>query len=229
MDDVVLFSALALGHLLLLLYALRDAGRDGWLTPASGPILVLAGLVYDNTVLAAGSAIGEGALLGHLSLARFWIHALVTPGLVLFAWHVAARASLDGGRAAWLRGRLAAGAAAAVTLGLVALELVTVVGLELGVRREHGVLAYADTESGGGPPVMVLVVALALVLAGVSAGRWQGWWWLLAGALVMTVGSALPAPSWSGAVTNVLELVLLASVVATRHRQGDSHPDRRAQ
>ena len=112
----------------------------------------------------------------------------------MLAADVAARAADDADRAPWLRGRAAAGVAAAVTLGLVAMEVVATLGLDLRVRREHGVTAYAGPESVG-PPVMVLVVALALVLAGVAAGRWQGWWWLLVGSLVMTAGSAAPAPS----------------------------------
>lgn len=233
--DPVIFAVLALGHLLLLAYALRDAARGGWATPASLPLLVLVGLVYDNGILALGSFVGEGALLEGLNAARYWIHALVTPGLVLFAWHVAARASRDAGRATWLRGRPAATVAALVVAGLVVLELFTVAGLDLEVRREHGVLAYEDVGSGG-PPVMVLVVALALVAAGAVALWLQGWWWLLVGSLVMTAGSAVPAPDWSGAVTNVLELVLLTSVVATRHHQdrrdgdpGDLRPAAAAQ
>lgn len=51
--------------------------RHGWWLHANLPLLVVAGLVYDNGLLAAGHLIGTGPLLEGLNLARFWIHALV--------------------------------------------------------------------------------------------------------------------------------------------------------
>lgn len=216
--DILLFALIAAGHLGLLCLGVVSAVRYGFWTPASIPLLVLVGLVYDNAVLAAGSAIGEGALLETLSGARYWIHAFVTPLLVVFAWHAAVRASRTAETARWLRHPGAAVAAVVVAVVLVGVELSHVVGLDLEVRREYDVLAYADDGSGG-PPVMVLVVALALVVAGVAVGRWQGWWWLLAGAVAMTVGGGLPLPVPSAAATNVFELLLLASLVATRRHQ----------
>src|SRR5690606_13433943 len=123
----------------------------------------------------------------------------------------------------WARGRLAAVLALLAAAGLVVLEVVTVLAqLSVEPRWEHGVLSYSDT-SEGGPPVMVLFVALALVVAGVLVWRRTGWPWLLVGSGLMTVGSAVPVPVGSGAVTNAFELVLLVSILATK-----AHQDRRA-
>lgn len=229
MTDIWLFAGFALAYLVLLAWGLWLAARHGWWTPANLPLLVVAGLVYDNALLALGSRIGEGALLESLNLGRFWIHALVTPLLVLFAWHACVRASraasrpgdrgADGGHG-WVRSRAAAVAAVVATAALVVLELVDVVlPLELEVQREYGVLSYTDASSGGGPPLMVLFVAAALIVAGLLVWRWQGWPWLLVGSVIMTIGSGVPVPVDSGAVTNAFELVLLTSILATKHHQ----------
>lgn len=210
--DTVLFFGFAAAYLLLLGWGCVLAARHGWATPANLFLLVVVGLVYDNTVIASGRFVGEGPLLETLNLARFWIHAFVTPLLVVFAWHVAARAG-----AGWARTRPAAVGAWAVAAALVVLELVTVLRpLQVEPGREHGVLSYSDTASEGGPPVMVLVVAAALLVAGFLVWRHQRWPWLLVGAAVMTVGSAVELPVDSGAVTNGFELALLTSVTATK-------------
>ncbi len=212
--DTILFAAYALAYVVLLAWGVALAARHGWWTPANIPLLVVAGLVYDNTVLAAGRVIGEGALLEGLNYGRFWIHALVTPLLVVFAWHAVARTG-----ASWARTRPAAAVAVLVTAGLVVLELTHVVGLELTARTEHGILSYAEAETSGGPPIMVLVVGLVLLAAGVLVWRRQRWVWLLVGTLLMLVGSAVPVPVESGAVTNAFELVLLTSILATKSFQ----------
>ncbi|WP_413452598.1 hypothetical protein AA0Y32_09950 [Georgenia phoenicis] len=221
--DTVLFLAYTGIYLVLLAWGLTLAARRRrWWTPANVPLLVVVGLVYDNAVLGTGRFIGEGALLEALNLPRYWTHALVTPLLVVFAWHALVRAGVG-----WARTRAAAVVAGAVTAGLVVLELTHVVGLDFEARREYGVLSYAPVEEAGGPPVMVLVVSLALLVAGVLVWRRQGWPWLLVGTAVMTVGSAVPVPVDSGAVTNLFEVVLLTSVLATVAFQ--DRAERRAQ
>src|SRR5690606_26318998 len=61
--DTVLFFAFAAAYLGLLAWGVALAVRHGWATPANLPLLVVAGLVYDNVVIATGRWIGEGALL----------------------------------------------------------------------------------------------------------------------------------------------------------------------
>lgn len=70
---------------------------------------------------------------------------------------------------------------------------------------------------------MVLIVALVLIVAGALLWKRQGWPWLLVGAVVMTIGSAVPIPVDSGAATNAFELALLISILSTKAFQ-----DRRA-
>ncbi|MGX1702470.1 hypothetical protein [Microbacterium sp. NPDC055357] len=212
--DTALFTGFAAGYVLLLAWGIALGVRHGWLTPANLPLLVLGGLVYDNTVIAAGAAIGEGALLEGLSAGRFWVHAFVTPLLVVWSWHAVRRAGQP-----WASTRIAAVVAVVITAALIVFEIVTVLaGLTLEPGTEYGVLSYSDADAAG-PPIMVLFVAAALILAGFFVWRRQGWIWLLVGAVIMTVGSAVPIPLDSGAVTNAFELALLVSILATKARQ----------
>lgn len=215
MTDTILFAGFAVAYAVLLAWGVTLAVRLGRPTPADLALLVVAGLVYDNSVITLGRFLGEGPLLEGLNLARYWLHAFLTPLLVVFAWHAVARAGVS-----WARTTAAAGAAVLAAAALVVLELVTVVaGLSVEPSWEYGVLTYSDTSSGGGPPLMVLFVAAALVVAGFLLWRRQGWVWLLVGAGVLTVGSTVPVPVDSGAVTNAFELVLLISVLATKRHQ----------
>lgn len=216
MLDTVLFLAYAVAYGALLVWGLAGpAGPRGGATgtPAALPLLVVLALVYDNAVLGTGRYVGEGSVLEGLNVARYWLHALLTPLLVVTAWWVLRRAGVG-----WARTRAAAVVASALAAALVVLELVTVVsGLSLEARREHGVLSYADTTSSG-PPLMVVVVGLVLLVAGFLLWRRTGWVWLLVGSVVMVLVSAVPVPVESGAVTNLGELVLLSTVVAAARR-----------
>lgn len=217
--DTVLFCCFAAAYLVLLVWGVSLARRHGWPTPANLPLLVLAGLVYDNVVIATGRWIGDGALLHGLNLARFWIHAFVTPVLVAWGLHALRRSGVRWAQASWFQ-VLAIGSAVA----LMVLEYLTEVrGLQIAPKREYGVLSYSNTAPADGPPVMVLVVAAVLIAVGIALWRRQRWPWLLVGALVMTIGSAVQLPVASGAITNAFELLLLSSVVATKAFQ-----DRRA-
>jgi hypothetical protein len=213
--DTALFLGFAVAYLALFAWGAALAARGGWATPANLPLLVVAGLVYDNGVIAAGRFIGEGTLLEGLNAGRFWLHAFATPLLVVWAWHAVRRSG-----ASWAARPWAARAAAGTAAVLVVFELATVVaGLELRPRDEYGALSYASAHPDSGPPLMVLVVAAALVAAGVVLWRRRGRVWLLAGSVLMVLGSGIPVPVDSNAVTNLFELLLLTSILATKAEQ----------
>ena len=212
--DALLLFAYAAAYLALLAWGLALSARDRWWTAANLPLLVVVGLVYDNTVLATGRYIGEGVLLEGLNVGRSWIHALITPLLVVFAWHVVVRTG-----AAWARAPWGAICAVAAAVALMAMELTHVIGIELAAEREYGVLSYSATEPASGPPLMVLLVSLALLVAGLLVWRRQKWVWLLAGTSLIVIGSTVPIPVNSGAATNAFELLLLTSILATKHFQ----------
>jgi lipoprotein signal peptidase len=172
---------------------------------------VVVGLIYDNGIIAIGQFIGEGLRLERLNLARFWIHAFFTPLLVLFSWK-----TLEQGEVLWVKKPLSKFSAYALTLSLVLFELFTeVLGLHLVANMENGVLSYSSVEPSTGPPLMVLVVSLVLLVASIIIWRKQKWKWFFAGSLAMIIGSAVSLPIDSGAITNFFELGLITSLLGT--------------
>src|SRR5690606_966437 len=86
---------------------------------------------------------------------------------------------------------------------------------QLVARQEYGALSYSNENAPGGPPLMVLVVAAALLVAGIYAWKRQRWPWLFIVTVVMVIGSAVPIDIPSGAATNAFELILLIGTLAT--------------
>lgn len=174
--------------------------------------LVLLGLIYDNVIISIGNFVGEGPLLENLSLLRFWSHAFLTPVLILFSW-----GALNHAGAEWAKKKAVFYGALLYTLALIVIEITMETwGLEITAVREFGVLRYTSAEPSSGPPLMVLLVSLVLIITGFVIWRKAGWVWMLAGAVIMTIGSAVPIPLESSAVTNAFELILLSSLVWTK-------------
>lgn len=215
MVDTLIFLGFGLAHLALLVWGVRLASRHGWWTAANLPLLMVAALVYDNVVLGLGSSIGHGPLLEGLNLGRYWIHAAITPTLVAWALHTLRRAGFSWAQARWYQ-VVSIGAALALTVVEYFLE---VRGLHLVPKDEYGVLSYTSAEPPSGPPLMVLVVAAVLVVAGAMVWRKQKWPWLFVGAVVMTIGSGIQLPLPSAAITNAFELALMVSILATKAHQ----------
>lgn len=209
--DTVLFLGFSVAYLALLAWgiALMVRRREPILSDLT--LLVVGGLVYDNAVLGLGSFVGEGAGLEAANAARYWLHAFVTPLLVLVAWNVLARAGVR-----WAKSMWAAVAAVVLTVALIVYEIIVgAASARLVADREYGVLSYANENAPDGAPIMVLVVAAALLVAGAFAWKRTRWPWLFVATLLMVLGSAIPIPVPSGAITNTFELILLVGVVAT--------------
>lgn len=209
--DTAIFLAFAGVYALLLAFALSLVAKRRRLVVSDLAIPVVAALIYDNAVIGFGTTIGESPTLESLNAARFWLHAFCTPLLVLVAWHVLVRA-----RIRWAMSRIAKLIVGGLTIALVVYEIViSSSSLVLEPSTRHGALSYSDADAMGGPPVMVLVVAATLFVAGVGVLIGQRWVWLLIGTVLMTIGSAVELPIESGAATNAFELILLTSIVAT--------------
>ncbi|TWT04287.1 hypothetical protein FQV26_15220 [Planococcus sp. CPCC 101016] len=176
--------------------------------------LVLVGLIYDNGIIAIGKYIGEGSVLESLNLLRFWSHAFFTPLLVLFCWGAMNLAHIR-----WARQRAVFYGFMLYTAALIIIELALETwSLELMTEQQYGVLRYVSAEPASGPPIMVLLVTVALVFTGAVLWRKAGWKWMLIGAVIMGIGSAVPIPVDSSAVTNAFELFLLFTLVWTKNR-----------
>lgn len=174
--------------------------------------LVGLGLVYDNAIIAVGKFIGEGTLLEALNLARYWIHAFLTPLLALFAYGALKKAGVG-----WTRKKAAKAIFLVLTAVLVIIKIVFETwGLQLMPERAYGLLRYVSAEPSSGPPAMVLIVIAVLIVAGAIVWKRTGWKWMCIGSVLMALGNAVPIPVDSSAVTNAFELILLITLVWTK-------------
>src|SRR5690606_16202448 len=177
--------------------------------------LIIIGLALDNVVAASGRFIGEGSLLRHLNLICYWLHAFLTPTLVLFSLGVLRSAGVKG-----MQSKPALYGAILLTGALIGLEVATVTwGMELKPKMESGVLRYVPADSSGGSGIMVMLVTVVLVVAGAILWKKTQWRWMFIGAAAMAVGSLVPIPAHRSTVMNGLEFVLLTTLVATKWHQ----------
>lgn len=176
-------------------------------------ILVAVGLTYDNAILGLGRWIGHGPALEALSLPRFVLHALSTPLLVIVGFGAARAAGIR-----WAQQRGPHVAACLVATALVAWGVVTdIVLLELEEQSDGGIVSYGNAL--GAVPVPAIATIVGLIGFGVVIWRTNGWVWTALGAAVMFVASGLG--SISGLLTNVGELALIVSLVATERAAGE--------
>lgn len=213
MDTFLYFLYAALYAILLIwgLYGIRKQDLARW---TSVIYIVIMPLIYDNLLLATGKWIGEGELLESLNFSRFCLHALITPLLVMYSIGTLRESGIEWAKKKWLviLGIL-------YTVGLIVLEFsIEVMGLELEVVKEYGVISYSNVEEATGPPIMVLLVTLILIVASAILWKKTKWPVFFIGAVVMTIGSAVPINVDSGAVTNAFELVLIFTLIWTKRR-----------
>ncbi|UOR13843.1 hypothetical protein [Halobacillus amylolyticus] len=216
--DTVLFTFLTIAYTILLVLAIKVL-RNYKVLSTLLLLPVIVGLIYENGIISTGRFIGKGPLLEGLNLARFWIHAFFTPLLVLYAWKTLEQAEVQWASKNWVRIF-----ALLLTASLILMELFTVViGLNIEASIEYGVLSYSSNEPSSGPPIMVLIVSVVLLVSSLIIWRRQEWIWFFIGSLLMIVGSAIQLPVDSGAITNFFELILISSLLGTAYFQRKVH------
>lgn len=209
--DTFLFFLLGFGYVCLLIWGIFLARDLGLFNLANVLLLVIFGLVYDNLIIALGRFIGEGNVLESLSYVRFWLHALFTPTLILFAWSIYFRTGLP-----WAKKMYWKVLAYLMTIGLIFYELfASVKGLKLEPIWKNGVLTY---ESAGQPgsPYMVIIITLVLGIIGLLLMKKFRFFWLLIGTLIMISGSILTIWIKDFPIMNVLEFLLIVSLLLTK-------------
>ncbi|CAM3784500.1 hypothetical protein [Mesobacillus thioparans] len=209
--DPYIYALYSLIYLILFLWGLKASIKSGFFRWMNVLLLVTFGLIYDNLVLALGGMIGEGAFLKNMNFLRFWFHAIFTPLLIIFSWAAASKTNLS-----WLKGRGGLLFAGFLTVAMVISELVqNTIDLKLEPDRSFGVLSYESAGSHG-PPIMIIGVTAALLIAGIILWKKRKWKWMAIGVILMGIGSAVPFPVESDAATNGFELILLISLWATK-------------
>ena len=210
--DIWLYLMFALAYLVLFIIMVRSMKRNGIASLSNVLILVILPLIYDNTILGVGSWIGEGQTLEVLNTARYWMHAILTPLLIVFSLGVLRRARVN-----WANTSAALWVTVAYAFAAFMVELFTVLlNLSLEAEVKYGVLSYSSTNSPSGPPIMILMVTLALLVSSIILWKRTGWFWMFIGVALMLVGSMIDIPIESAAITNAFELILLTSLVVTK-------------
>lgn len=209
--DPYIYGLYSLAYLFLFLWGLKLSIKYGFISWLNVLLLITFGLIYDNLVLAMGSIIGEGPILEGLNVMRYWFHAFFTPLLILFSWAAIRMTGIQ-----WLKNRSGFILTGVFTLAMIMAELFqNTLGLELESARNYGVLSYESTGAHG-PPIMIIGVTFALLIAGIILWKKLKWKWMAIGVILMGIGSAVPIPIESDAATNGFELILLISLWATK-------------
>lgn len=206
--DHIIYIILTLAYLTLFLFGIRIAIRDRWLSIGNVVLLVILALTYDNGILAFGRYIGEGEILRVLNEARYWLHALITPLLVLLAWHFLKCAHVQ-----WAKHKLVKWLVLAVTLGLIITELTVVWNITLEPTWQYKVLSYKNI--GNSSPIMIIGVSLALLLSSIIIWRKKKWPWYFIGVAIMGVIPMFQLFD-TDALGNIGEFILMVALLATR-------------
>ncbi|MCH1624525.1 hypothetical protein [Fredinandcohnia quinoae] len=211
---VVLYFLLGFGYLGLLTWGILLARKDRFFNLTNVLLLVIIGLVYDNFIIALGRFIGEGNKLENLSYARFWLHALFTPTLILFAWSFC-----NGIGLLWAKKVFWRILSCLLTIGVILYELLTSVkGLELEPKWKNGVLTY-ERAVGSDSLIMVTVVTLVIAIVGFILIKNFHFPWLFIGTMIMILGGLLTIWLKSFPIMNVLEFLFMISLLMTKQFQ----------
>jgi ABC-type branched-subunit amino acid transport system ATPase component/branched-subunit amino acid ABC-type transport system permease component len=149
-------------------------------------LVVLAGLIYDNTILGLGSILGRGDLLKALSVPRYWIHAIGTPLLLLLVLEVGAKCGLS-----WAGRRRAAWTVFAFVLIGFGLGH-DGFGQKLRFTTDGGTARYAN-EALTGPPISAIAVIIVVLAVAIMIWHRGASSMMAVTALIMLVGAAIGA------------------------------------
>lgn len=212
--DTFLYFLYATLYTAIFIWGLTSIKKEDLAAWTSVIYIVILPLIYDNLILATGKWIGEGELLKSLNFSRFYLHALITPLLAMYSIGTLRESGIEWAMKKWL---VISGVI--YTTALIILEFsLEVVGLEIEVVKEYGVISYSNVEVANGPPIMALFVTFVLLVASAILWKKTKWPVFFIGAVVMTIGSAVPINVQSGAVTNAFELFLIFTLIWTKRR-----------
>lgn len=148
-------------------------------------LLVVVGLFYDNFVILAGKFVGEGGLLEALSAGRFYIHALLTPTMIIFGFGVLRSAGIK-----WAQGKMAHIIVCIFTTLLIALGAYSdILQLDLHKILVSDILRFTNEGGLKGPPIPAILTIIFLIVAGISLWRNTGWKWLAIGSIAMFIAA----------------------------------------
>jgi len=215
--DIIVTFVLFVGFIFLFVQGIMLANKYGWLKLENVLLLVILAFIYEMLILFIGKWVGEGNLLKILNYVRYWLHALITPLLILVLWKLLYRANVVWSKKIWVKLLVCL-----LTIGLIFYELVTgVFGIKLEKKWENGILMYENIRDMG-VPVMVIILSIFILMTSLILWRKQKWPWLFFGILIMIVGSMITNSLNQTTLTNVFEWILMYSFLVTKKFQ-DRH------
>jgi hypothetical protein len=217
----LLFFFLGFAYLLLLIWGMILSKKYGLLNLYNLLFLVIIGLIYDNFIIALGREIGEGNTLENLSYLRFWLHALFTPTLILSALYICQEFGFI-----WAKKTFWRTVFSLLTIGLIFYELLTSVkGLELESVWRNGVLTY-EPSGDSNSPIMVGAVTLVLIFIGLIFLKKFHFPWLFISTILIILGGISQIWLKNFPIMNILEFLLVASLLLTKQFQVHHRPSK---
>jgi hypothetical protein len=189
--------------------------------------LVLFGgtlLFYDNFRIGIGRFIGPGDTLYAMTVPAFAWHWAMLPLLIIAAGSVARQAAFG-----WARSRLVMGVFCVVAVGLSALDIPKIFGLQLHLACLADTVRYTtnvpaaqvcaggEVYSGGPGAALVPILTNIVVLAvGIALWTMRKWPWLAlgAGAMFIAAGAFARSP-WSLPISNFGEICITLGFIVT--------------
>lgn len=210
--DTAIYFLLSAAYIIIFIIGILLAKHYGWINISNVILIIILALLYDNGILALGKYVGEGQLLRSLNQMRYWLHAFVTPLLVLFAWHTLVNANLQ-----WAKERIIQSLVILLTLCLIIFELITIVpSIPLEPAWNNGVLSYKKGEEADGPPIMIIGVSIMLLVTSIIIWWKQKWPWYFVGVLSMGIIPIINLLLKINAPHNISEFLLMLAILATK-------------
>mgnify|MGYP001443597372 CR=1 FL=1 len=207
--DQIIFFLLTISYLFLL--ALMIFSRNRIKTDIV-LILVIFALLYDNLVLAIGEYIGEGTLLKNINIARYWLHAFITPLLVIFAWNTLVKANIY-----FAKKKLVKTLAILFSFALMLFKIVTILNsTNFEPKWEYGILSYEMVKGLNIPSIMIIGVMISLLITSLIVWWKQKWPWYFVGVISMAIAPLINFFIETGTSHNITELILIIALIKTK-------------
>lgn len=215
-DDLntFIYILLTIGYLLLFFWGIQLIRKQKKVDFSVVILFVLFGLFYDNLVIGTGRFIGEGQFLASLSALRFWLHAFLTPLLVIFVWQICQNLKFN-----WTNSETAKVMLFLITIGLILYEWYqSIRKLELQANWERDVLVYESVVQQSNP-LMVIIATIIVGLVGILLWKKYKFYWLAIGTIVMIIGSGLTFWIKNDSIMNLFEFLFMVSLLMTKKFQ----------
>lgn len=210
--SLLLYAVYALSHFCLLSWGIIIWRRFRFISSLIFAA-ILFGLFYDNIILALGNAVGPGETLHALSVARFVLHQLILPWLILGAAQQLARAE---GRQSHRPQLWAVGLSALVMAAGIATR---VVPLSLEAQVMDGVNRYVAVGTVGPPIVSIVSVGFA-GFTGFLLWRRHQWPWVFVTVILAFIAEGIPVEAIRRVFGSGFEVLLMAALLETDRRLG---------